>query len=61
MSHVAEKHARSFVVMLTSGGSLSDVLEMARAFGVRAVHVQQLSVPPEEVGSQRRLVEALRA
>ena len=55
-----EKHARNLVVMLTAGGTLDGVLEMARAFGVRAVHVQQLVVPPEEQGAQRRLVEALR-
>lgn len=53
------KHARNLVVMLTAGGNLDDVLEMARLYGVRRVHVQQLAVPPEERAAQRHLVEAL--
>lgn len=56
-----DKHARNLVVMLTAGGALDDVLEMARGFGVRVVHVQQLAVPPEELAAQRQLVTALRA
>lgn len=56
---MTEKHARNLVVMLTAGGALDDVLEMARAFGVRAVHVQQLAVPVEEQAARRQLVAAL--
>lgn len=59
MTQAAQQHARNLVVMLTAGGALDDVLEMARAFGVRAVHVQQLAVPPEEAPAQQRLMQVL--
>lgn len=55
------QHVRNLVIMLTAGGALADVLEMAQAFGVRAVHVQQLAVPPEEQPAQRILADALKA
>lgn len=61
MSQVAEKQARSLVVMVAAGGAMDEVLELARAFLVRAVHVQQLAVPAEEENSQRRLVQALKS
>jgi copper homeostasis protein CutC len=53
-------HARNLVIMLTAGGPLNDLLEMARSWGVRAVHVQQLAVPIEEQKAQEILVKALR-
>jgi hypothetical protein len=56
----AQKLARSLVVMKAAGGAIDDIIELAKAHGVRAVHVQQLDVPPEEAGAQRMLVEALR-
>ena len=60
MSAAQALHARNLVVMLTAGGALDDVLEMARSFGVRSVHVQQLAVPDEERAAQRILVNTLR-
>ena len=54
------QHARNLVVMVTAGGAVSDVLEMAKAFRVRAVHVQQLAVPPDERKAQQILAQALR-
>ena len=60
MGQAQALHARNIVVMLTAGGALDDVLEMARGFGVRAVHVQQLAVPDEEQAAQRILVNKLR-
>lgn len=61
MSKFAERHARNLVVMVAAGGAMDDVLEMAKAFGVRVVHVQQLAVPPDEQPAQRLLVETLKA
>lgn len=61
MGHAVQKMARSLVVMVAAGGQLDDVLELAKAFGVRAVQVEQLAVPAEEENSQRRLVLALKA
>ena len=46
--------------MIAAGGRIEDILELAAGFGVRAVHVQQLAVPPEEQPAQRIFVEALR-
>lgn len=47
--------------MLTAGGVLEDVLKMAKAFGVQAVHVEQLSVPAEEHWARLQLLRALKA
>lgn len=60
MGRAHEQHARNLMIMLTAGGVLDDILEMARAFTIRAVHVQQLAVPPEERSAQRVLVHALK-
>ena len=60
MSQAQEKLARSLVVMKAAGGGVEDIIELAKAHRIRAVHVQQLDVPPEEVGAQRMLVDALR-
>lgn len=60
MGQAAQKYVRSLTVMLTAGGSLEDVLEMAKAFGVRAVHVDQLAVPIEEEVARQRLLQVLK-
>ncbi len=60
MSQGRERHARNLVIMVAAGGDLADVLEMAQTFGVRAVHVQQLAVPPDEQPAQRLLTDRLR-
>ncbi len=46
--------------MVAAGGDMSDVLELATAHGVRAVHVDQLAVPAEEANSRIRLLQALK-
>jgi hypothetical protein len=54
------QHARNLVIMLTAGGSLNDLLKIAQAWKIRAVHIQQLAVPAEEQKAQEILVNALR-
>lgn len=46
--------------MLAAGGNKYDVLEMAHAFGVRSVHLDQLAVPPEEDASRVLLRDLLK-
>lgn len=60
MAKAMERHARNLVVMVAAGGQLDDVLEMARAFGVRPIHVEQLGVPEEEQAARRLLMQALK-
>lgn len=60
MGKFAEKHARNMTVMLTAGGDINDILEMGKAFGVRAIHLNQLDVPPEEESARLNLLSALK-
>lgn len=61
MAKALERHARNLVVMVAAGGQMEDVLEMARSFGVRAIHVEQIGVPEEEQAARRLLIQALKA
>lgn len=54
------KHARNLVVMLAAGGEMSTIKEMAKLHGIRAIHVQQLALPVEEINLGKRLIEALK-
>ncbi len=56
----AEKFARSLVVMVAAGGDMEAVLELAKAQRVRAVHLDQLAVPPEEGPARLKLIQALK-
>ncbi len=56
-----QQHARNLVVMIAAGGAMDDVMEMAKAFGVRKIHVEQLGVPEDEQAARRWLIECLSA
>lgn len=60
MSALQQKHARNLTVMLTAGAAIEDLLEMGKAFGLKAVHFDQLAVPPEEEAARKNIANALR-
>lgn len=60
MSKVKEKLARSLVVMKAAGGSIDEILELAKLHRIRTVHIQQLAIPSEETGAQQLLVKVMR-
>ena len=61
MSKLAERTARNLIIMITADCSkISEVLEMAKCFNIKATHIQQLALPKDEIPASRILIEALK-
>jgi hypothetical protein len=56
----AQKCAPSLAVMIAAGGMHDDVLALAKSFGVRPVHLDQLAVPEEQDASRKLLMQMLK-
>ncbi len=59
MTQFAQIHATNLVVMIAAGGKIDEVLEMAKAFQVRAIHLHQLVVNEEQEPARKLLIEKL--